>query len=387
MSVSMSKKQHHAYFLFSFMTSVVAFTTTKISTGNNYCSSRLYISPSRSGGGGGRGRSNNNDHNNEKDDPERDNRNNLDHMSRYEKLINGDYDLSRFPNPLMDPMRDYRFGRDFSNDGYNNRHRRRPMNYHPMDHPMHERGPNRHHYPMDHPMDHPMPMDEGPETYINNDGYHNNDHFGDHPPMNRDTDHPVNNNIDLPNNEQEDRSGDDYIAELQRRIEEAEMKKDMQRRLYEESQTKRPNANNMRRKNIFRDRRNMNQMPGMNPRFDRSNWGKEERIDDNYDSNRPPYMGSEYIDNGNFRQRRPSMNAGRGGGMRDELMDELRYVRYLEAKINEHESRSQMNNYHHPRNNNQYNRRNTPPPPPPPFFGRDSDNNYGSSYGGNYYGR
>jgi len=349
MSFPKNKSQHYIYILLHVITTVVAFTTspstsiTKLSNrNNNYTRNKCIVYKSSSRGGGDSDKSNkdenNKDNNNNDDDPERNNRNNLDHLSRYESLIQGDYDLSRFPNPLMDPMRDYRhdssmdnknirFGRDFEDDG--RRHHHHPMNHpmqgqgpnhhhHPMDHPMHMHdGPNNNHHPMNHPMqgqgpnnhhhpmiDHPMHMHDGPETYINNDGYHNNNDRFDNHPMNQ------HNN---------DRNSDNYISTLQRRLKEAEMSKHVQRRMYEGPQMK--GSKNTNRNNRFNVRPSMNRGPMMDSGFDRFNRGNEQRVGDN--DNLTPF-GSEYIDNRDLNQRR-SMNLGRrGGGAREGFMDERR---------------------------------------------------------------
>jgi len=242
-----------------------------------------------------------------------------------------------------------------------------------------------------------MHMHDDPETYINNDGYQrNNDRFDNHPMNQHDN----------------DRNGGNYINTLQSRIKEAEMSKNVPRRMYEGPQMKGRKNNN--RNNRFNVRPSMNRVPTMDSRVDRFNRGNEQRVDDN--GNRTPF-GSEYIDNRDLNQQR-SMNLGRRGGgargglmderramnpgrrgggaregrmderramnpgrrrggAREELMDE-RYIRHLEAKVDEHESRMNKN-HDHPHNYN--NRRNAPPP----FFGRGSNNGYGSSYGGNHY--
>ena len=80
---------HKIIFTLQFITTIAAFTTFKTTT--KLSITELYKSnPSRDSD------------KNEENDPERDNRQNLDHQSRYERLIQGDYDLSRFPKPLMD---------------------------------------------------------------------------------------------------------------------------------------------------------------------------------------------------------------------------------------------------------------------------------------------
>ena len=146
-----------------------------------------------------------------------------------------------------------RFGRDFEDDGRRHHH-------HPMNHPMQGQGPNHHHHPMDHPMhmhdgpnnnhhpmiDNPMHMHDGPETYINNDGFQNNNDRFDNYPMNQ---------------HDNDRNSEDYISTLQSRLKEAEMSKNVQRRMYEGPQMK--GRKNTNRNNRFNVRPSMNRVPTM----------------------------------------------------------------------------------------------------------------------------